>query len=256
MVSKVGDFPWQFPSSFPTENGAGSLTSASRPQPPPQRRDGAVCGVVERLVLLAETPEVEPNDTLAQATVLPFVEDPVGSGFFSSNTALGVIDPAGDNDYWSFDAKAGDRLAFELDRTSGGNGQRVIISDAAGGTIFDTTSGGYSWFGSPPKTTPPPVTIPADGTYYARVLNWPGYSGVWTYQLRVDLGRAVQLEPYDWNFYTKTSTTPATSHWSCRRAHPDTWSRRWPARCTRRTAWTISRWADSIRATGSRSTAA
>ena len=179
----------------------GGTTTRRRRQP--RRRGAVLIPVVESLEqrrLLADTPEVEPNDTIAQATVLPIVEDPVGSGFYTSNRALGSIDPAGDSDYWSFNAHAGDQASFELDRTSGGDGQRIIIYNAAGSAIFDTTTGGYSWFGSPQKTVIPVFTIPADGTYYARMLNWPGYSGSWAYQFRIDLGHSVQLEPYDWNF--------------------------------------------------------
>ena len=44
------------------------------------------------------------------------------------------------------------------------------------------------------------LTIPADGTYYVRVLNCPATPVFGRYQLRVDLGRSVQLEPYDFNF--------------------------------------------------------
>src|SRR5205085_236670 len=145
--------------------------------------------------------ESRSNDSIPTATALPMAEDPPGSGFWTSAIALGTIDPAGDNDYWSFAAKAGDKLSFDLEHT-GGDGPQVIISNAAGGTIWASTSGGYSWFGTPSKTTPPRegLTIPADGTYYLRILNWPGYGGTWSYQARVDLGRGLQLEIGDWNF--------------------------------------------------------
>ena len=69
--------------------------------------------------------ESRSNDSIPAATPLPLFEDPAGGGFLTSSVALGAIDPAGDSDYWSFDAKAGDRLAFDMERTSGGNGQRV-----------------------------------------------------------------------------------------------------------------------------------
>src|SRR5207244_3025301 len=51
--------------------------------------------------------ESRSNDSIPAATPLPISEDPAGSGFWTSSIALGVIDPAGDNDYWSFPAKAG-----------------------------------------------------------------------------------------------------------------------------------------------------
>jgi hypothetical protein len=142
--------------------------------------------------------EDRDNDSIPAATPLPFLEDPAGSGFFTSNVALGAIEPSSDTDYWSFAARAGDRASFDLERTSGGDGQRVIIYNAAGQAIVDTFSS-YSWFGSPPKTSYPAFTIPADGTYYARILNWPNFGGNWAYQFRIDLGRSVQLESYDWN---------------------------------------------------------
>src|SRR5262249_34217734 len=69
--------------------------------------------------------ESRSTDSTPAATPLPLAEDPAGSGFFTSSLATGVIDPAGDTDYWSFPAKAGDQVAFDLEH-SGGDGPRVI----------------------------------------------------------------------------------------------------------------------------------
>ena len=159
-----------------------------------------LCERLEPRIVLSSVQETESNDNLVSATALPFYEDPAGSGFLTSAIALGSIDPNNDTDYWSFDAQEGDRVGFDLERTSGGTGPRVIFYNAAAEIVADTYNS-YSWFGTPSKTTLPTFSIPADGTYYVRILNWSGHSGTYTYEFRVDMGRDVQLEYYDYNFY-------------------------------------------------------
>ena len=59
--------------------------------------------------------ENRSNDSIPTATPLPLLEDPAGSGLFTSSMALGAIDPAGESDYWSFPAQQGDRLIIDME---------------------------------------------------------------------------------------------------------------------------------------------
>ena len=146
----------------------------------------------ERVLLTDPTVEVEPNNELATATPLPLFTDPADSGFLTSAVASGALDPGNDNDYWSFAAQQGDRLVVDAERTSGNISPRFYVYNAAGQILVNGDS--YGNFGSPSKSTAPAYTIPADGTYYVRMGN---QGGTGSYQFRVDLGRSVQLEPYD-----------------------------------------------------------
>lgn len=142
--------------------------------------------------------EVEPNNELASGTALPLVEDPAGSGLFTSSIALGAIDPSGEADYWSFQAQAGDKLIIDMEVTSGNITPRFLVYNAAGQTQVDSAS--WNYFGSPLKTTNSVLTIPATGTYYVYALSRDGGTRTGSYQFRLDLGRGIQLEPYDFNF--------------------------------------------------------
>src|SRR5947207_6379135 len=115
---------------------------ASRKRRRLRRRGAPLIPLFETLEerrLLASTPEVEPNDTIAQATVLPLVEDPVGSGFLTSNIAVGSINPGNDNDYWSFNAQQNDRLIIDMESPSG-MAPRFIVYNAAGQGLLDSSS--------------------------------------------------------------------------------------------------------------------
>jgi hypothetical protein len=142
--------------------------------------------------------ESRSNDSIPAATALSLFEDPAGSGFFTSAIAVGSIDPYNESDYWSFTAQQSDRLIIDSESRGGANFiPRFIVYNAAGTSLVDTGGGG---FGGPAKLTNEVYSIPATGTYYVRLLdqnqNEPG-----SYQFRVDLGRGVQLERYDYNFY-------------------------------------------------------
>src|SRR5262249_5034086 len=142
--------------------------------------------------------EVEPNNEIASATPLPLAEDPAGSGFFTSSTAVGAIDPSGESDYWSFPAQQGDRLVIDMEVTAGNITPQFVVYNAAGQTQVDSSSWGY--FGGGTKATNAVFTVPATGTYYARALSYDGGTRTGSYRFRLDLGRSVQLEPYDFNF--------------------------------------------------------
>src|SRR5688572_2878002 len=91
------------------------------------------------------TIENSSNDTLASATPLAVTEMLNGSGFFLGR-GVGAIDPAfaGDNfteqDWWSFQAQAGDRVSIAVDGRGTGVDPYVELYDAAGGHI--TSDGG------------------------------------------------------------------------------------------------------------------
>jgi hypothetical protein len=161
--------------------------------------------------VLPSANESEPNNDFATAKALTLVEGVPGSGFYTSAIAVGALDPAGEADYWSFQAQAGDRLVVDLERTSGNFTPRFIVYNAAGQALVDSSSWGGG-FGSPSKTTNSVFTVPATGTYYLWTRDYSGGSGagLGSYQLRLDLGRAVQLEPYDYNF-ANNSTAGASN---------------------------------------------
>src|SRR5205823_2153507 len=141
--------------------------------------------------------ESRSDDSIPAATPISLVEDPGGSGFWTSGIALGSIDPGNDNDYWSFNAQQNDRLIIDMESPSG-MAPRFIVYNAAGQGLLDSSSWGY--FGSPLKATNYVYAVPATGTYYVRALQYNNNS-TGTYQFRLDLGRSVQLENYDVNFY-------------------------------------------------------
>jgi len=54
------------------------------------------------------------NDSIANSAALNLSEGPVGSGFFQAR-GFGSFDPAGESDYWSFVAQAGDLVSVSVD---------------------------------------------------------------------------------------------------------------------------------------------
>src|SRR5205823_10535526 len=98
-----------------------------------------------------------------------------------------------------FLAQQGDQLIIDSESLGGSSFYpRFIVYNAAGQTLVDSSSWGA--FGSPGKYTNFVYTIPAAGTYYVRLLD-DNQNETGSYQFRVDLGRGIQLEPYDYNFY-------------------------------------------------------
>ncbi len=141
--------------------------------------------------------ESRSNNSIPAATPLPLLEDPVGSGLWTSSIGWGVIDPAGESDYWSFSAQQGDQLVVTME-SLGLPYPLFYVYNAAGQQLFNSSSWSSNGFGSPAKATNAVYTLPATGTYYVQAMDYYGYAGA--YQLRVDLGRGVPLEPNDANF--------------------------------------------------------
>ena len=131
--------------------------------------------------------EGRSNDSIATATALALTEDPGGSGYFSAR-GLGAIDPAGEDDYWSFEAQAGDRVAIWQDTPVSGLDTEVYIYNASGTVLTsdrDSGPGQDSYISG--------YVIPSDGTYYVRARS--DYSdGSGMYEVRVDLVRGAEME--------------------------------------------------------------
>lgn len=124
------------------------------------------------LIDLDEVPEfleTEPNDTKAQFVSLPAMVN-------------GRIDRAGDVDSWSFAAKKGDNLVFELrSRLLGSPLQGVLtLLDPADKELRNAEATG-------PKDPTLPFEVPADGTYVIRVADrFKGRGGPdFAYRLRI-----------------------------------------------------------------------
>jgi hypothetical protein len=83
------------------------------------------------------TNEVEPNNTPATATGIPFLERPCGVG-------AGSINPGGDLDYWSFQAPAGSKVWAFVDTggtpapTSNSSDSFLTLFDTNGTTVLET----------------------------------------------------------------------------------------------------------------------
>ncbi len=154
------------------------------------------------------TLEGPDNDTPADATILPLVEDPVGSGYFMG-LGLGSIDPAvpdgnwwTESDYWRFEAVAGDRVAVSVDTPDSALDPYVELRNAADGGLVGSNNEGPD-----ADAYISHYVIASSGTYYVRVGHyyWSGTPG--DYQLRLDVARGMQLES-DAN-YSNDSTAGA-----------------------------------------------
>jgi len=132
--------------------------------------------------------EGSANDTLEMATALVLTEDPGSSGDFVVR-GLGGIPSSLDNDYWSFEALAGDVVSVSVDTLSGYPhlDPYVRLYDAAGSCLTGDWDGGpgHDAFISH-------EVISTSGTYYVQVGSQASTSG--SYQARVDLARGIQLE--------------------------------------------------------------
>ena len=145
----------------------------------------------EQASITAAVIEAEPNETRAEATPLPLLEDPFGSGY-SASLGLGQISPSSDLDYWSFEALAGDVVSVSVDTPGSDLNPTVRLYNAAGAYLgSDDRSGpGNDSFISP-------YTIESSGTYFVRVNKGNTYYGgaeTGDYELRLDVARGIQLE--------------------------------------------------------------
>ena len=130
--------------------------------------------------------------------------NPIGDfiGQPGNSNGLGSIEPSSDNDYWSFQALAGDIVSLSVDTPDSDLVPRVYLYDPSGSSL---TYDYYSGPGSDAFISH--YSITTNGTYYVRVISY--YSTTGSYQLRIDLARGIQLES-DPN-YTNDSIAGANS---------------------------------------------
>ena len=94
----------------------------------------------ERLVP-STVPEIEPNNTLLQATALSLTNDPPN---FLSGLGQGAISPANDADFWRFDAEAGDHITAAVE--SDGSLPTVSLRNAANPYVGFGVPELWAWF--------------------------------------------------------------------------------------------------------------
>ena len=80
---------------------------------------------LEALLLLSTVGEQEPNNALALATAMSLTQDPAGSQFYTG-LGTGSIGTTSDVDYWSFTAKAGDRVSVAGDGATTSSGSIYV----------------------------------------------------------------------------------------------------------------------------------
>ena len=128
------------------------------------------------------------NADRAEATPFPLAEDPTGSGLFLG-FGLGSIDPSSDQDWWSFEAQAGDRVAVALDTPDSGLRAQLYLYGESGGYLARDY---YGNAGPDDNAYISHYAIPSDGTYYVQASYYSGSVG--TYELRMELARGIDLE--------------------------------------------------------------
>src|SRR5262249_32498748 len=99
------------------------------------------------------------NDTIPGATPLPMTEAVPGSGFFTA-LGLGSLATSTDQDYWRFDAEAGDHVTVRVETDGSSVYPSLAIQNASGQNLASV--GGNS-FGT---TLIQNVVILTSGTYY------------------------------------------------------------------------------------------
>jgi hypothetical protein len=122
---------------------------------------------------LPEHLEAEPNDTPAQARVVPLPA-----------MVNGRIDRAGDVDHWGFAAKKGEMFAFDLRAARLGSPLSGVLAvgDSAGKVLATAEAPG-------PRADPVlSFTVPADGTYWVRVSDRFRTRGGPLYAYRLRMG--------------------------------------------------------------------
>ncbi|MFN3168758.1 MAG: CARDB domain-containing protein [Phycisphaeraceae bacterium] len=151
--------------------------------------------------------EGSSNDSFDTATALALTADANGTGWLRSDVGYGSIDPNNDQDWWSFQAQAGDTADLWSQRLSGlepyitlyrlnntGDGVVQLASDANDGPGSTDYISGY--------------VLPQTTTYYVQVRNWSG-STPGGYDVRVHLNRdhAVETDSSDNNSNSNDSTS-------------------------------------------------
>ena len=146
--------------------------------------------------------EVEPNNTLAQANLLP------GTG----HKITGNIYPVGDVDTFSFQANAGDRVyaAVQTQFSPASLDSELTVLDSVGTVLeYDDNDGSFATTSSSIAGT----VIPASGTYFLKVNQFGATSTIRPYYLyfRLQAGSpAGETEPND---TSDTATAAPVNGW-------------------------------------------
>jgi len=132
------------------------------------------------LTTAAPTPEVEPNNTSATANPIVTASSPIG-------LRSAAIDPAGDVDFYSVEAKSGDILfiANDDDPERDGIGTDTVITliSPTGATLITVDNSDDVGFPAPPAEGFC-YAITTAGTYFVRVSHFRA-SGTGTYHVMV-----------------------------------------------------------------------
>lgn len=147
--------------------------------------------------------EGRDNGDYTKATPLTLEIDPHGTGWLRSEIGYGSVDPSNDQDWWSFDGEAGDRVdIWTRDQFEGDQSNITLFRLQNDGTEIkyltrdvqraDEKTAYISGF-----------ELPVDGTYYVRVDSHDDGD----YDLRVNLNRATNIE-LDGNFANDQGAAP------------------------------------------------
>ena len=126
------------------------------------------------------------NDARSAATFLPLGEEPAGSGY-QLGRGLGSIQPSSDEDWWSFEALAGDVVSVSMNTPWSTFDPYVYLYDADGERLSSNADDGpgHDAFISH-------YPIANSGRYFVCVES--SDDAVGEYRLRLDLARGIELE--------------------------------------------------------------
>jgi hypothetical protein len=168
------------PALVPSIRGIGSRSTITDLR----ERRGRVAELVPPPVAYSPAdivPEVEPNDTV-----------PEGNLVFFGDTVDGVIDPAGDVDYFAVELTAGTVLDLDVDAVVLGSVMDPVIAlfDIDTVTILDVND---DWDGLDSRIV---YSIPVDGLYFVGITDL-GLNGGPAYTYRLKFGEFVvdEVEP-------------------------------------------------------------
>ena len=144
-----------------------------------------------------ETPN---NDSIASATALPMVENPVGSGFLTAY-GMGLFSAKSEVDYWRFEGEARDKLTIRMEANANGIYPQLYLQDSSGQNL---SSVGGDYYGIAQIQN---YVLSKPGTYFVRVWS-DNQTG--KYQFRVDQSRGPQMEQEDNNSQTSANALGLT----------------------------------------------
>ena len=143
--------------------------------------------------------EIEPNGTLATATVLIFNDEI--PGYLTAN-GRGIRIANNDEEFWKFDAEAGDLLVLEthLPFESVTVDMQWRLTDPDGAVVFNRRSG------SNDLETFAPSALTKTGTYHLQIYDWNSVRTEHRFRVTLLRGMAYEAEPND----TIASANPVT----------------------------------------------